>query len=491
VKSSWALLFVVFLFCSFCIAQTETWSISFLTYLGGSALNGDDGYAKDTVFDVQTDAAGNIYAFGLTTSHNFPITENAWAKTHMFEQATYMAKFDSAGRKLLLLTYIPGTLYHQAVAQDGTVYLLVSGTDDPSLNNASTPQLYYWNHKLREPERVEVGLGFYPWRIAIDQGGNLTLVGLTGNTQNGYAMAAQITPAGQRGMQTIVYQKTLFYCQQDCMIRNFKMGPRGELAIAWRWNPNTNADVPISSDAMQSSPMFTIRTGRVVVPIQNLLTVYAPLAKTLTYGTFFSAEVDTASPKIVFQDSKHWHIVGAWSSQMRVLSFEKQSDCVAWVHNAFYESYKNFAPLWMNGKMYAFASQAKLTGDQLVLGRVEENGLADTQIVPMNGAINASAVFPLADGRVIFAGSTTAQDWGIGYRAYQRTNAGGEDVFIGIAAAAEWQGTTAVAERASRLTRPGALNDPAVDAANDLDADVAPGGMRLSRNMSRPSPQAK
>lgn len=451
-KRFWALFVLLFFFCSFGTAQTEKWSANLLTYLGGTSGNGDDRYSTDTVFDVQSDAEGNIYVFGNTTSNIFPTTENAWAKTHMFTRATYMAKFDRFGHRLLLCTYIPAALYGQAVSREGKVYLLLGPEEDASLNNATTPQLYYISPEMKEPARVDVGLAFYPWRVSLDPGGNLTLVGLTGNTQNGYAMVAQITPPGERAPATIVYQKTLFYCERDCLIRDMQLGPRGEIGIAWRWNPNTNAQAPITGDAMQPNPMFfSDSRGNVTVPIQNLLTIYSPLAQTQMYGTYFSAMMTTTSPKIMFQDSRRWHVGGLASE----LSFERRTDgTTSWVRRMYLQTYRTAAPLWRNGAVGAVATKQNADGsDSLVVSRMTDNGMADTVIASMNGTMKASAVFPLPDGRILFAGSTTAQDWGMGIRTYQRANAGGEDVFIGILNPNTPE-PVLLTERSGRLLRP-------------------------------------
>ncbi len=105
-------------------------SLTFSTYLGGS---GDD-----AIWGMTTDGAGNVYATGLTTSANFPVTAGAYSTQYkgpaniggrifMLGDA-FVAKFNSSGQRLFV-TYLGGSDDDMgwSVALDGNGNIFVAG----------------------------------------------------------------------------------------------------------------------------------------------------------------------------------------------------------------------------------------------------------------------------------------------------------------------------------------------------------------------------
>ncbi len=90
------------------------------TYLGG--------VAEDTIRDITTDSAGNMYITGGTASSNFPTTTGAYDRTQNGNMDVFVAKLSSTGT-LLWSTFIGGPNYDRAYAieLDPNGNVIVSG----------------------------------------------------------------------------------------------------------------------------------------------------------------------------------------------------------------------------------------------------------------------------------------------------------------------------------------------------------------------------
>jgi hypothetical protein len=104
------------------ISQTPPNAIQlvFSTYLGGSQ--------QDQVRDIATDAAGNIYVAGGTSSSDFPATGGTWDQSFNGIYDAYVAKLSPSGA-LLWATYIGGPNYDRAYAieVDAQGFIYVAG----------------------------------------------------------------------------------------------------------------------------------------------------------------------------------------------------------------------------------------------------------------------------------------------------------------------------------------------------------------------------
>lgn len=92
----------------------------FSTFLGGSEY--DSGYA------LSIDAGGQVTVAGVTYSDNFPVTPGAYSTSKRGDTDTFAARFNSTGTALLFSTYLGGTGYDRvwdlALDQTGNVYLV-------------------------------------------------------------------------------------------------------------------------------------------------------------------------------------------------------------------------------------------------------------------------------------------------------------------------------------------------------------------------------
>ena len=95
--------------------------LSFATYL--------DGNNSDTLRALTSDASGNIYAAGTTTSADFPVSY-AEQSTNMGDGDVFISKLDPTGHTLIYSTYLGGSNSDEAesIAVDASGNAVVSGT---------------------------------------------------------------------------------------------------------------------------------------------------------------------------------------------------------------------------------------------------------------------------------------------------------------------------------------------------------------------------
>ncbi len=102
-------------------------SITYSTYLGGSA--------DDSPNAIATDAAGNTYIAGSTSSFDFPVTPGALQTIYpgTFETIAFVAKLNASGTGLVYTTFLGGSGIYagdaaNAIAVDAAGNVYVGGT---------------------------------------------------------------------------------------------------------------------------------------------------------------------------------------------------------------------------------------------------------------------------------------------------------------------------------------------------------------------------
>ncbi|HEU4388290.1 MAG TPA: SBBP repeat-containing protein, partial [Blastocatellia bacterium] len=121
-------------FNSFVTKLGPTGNMVYSTYLGGTA--GDAGSG------IVVDAAGNAYVAGITTSPNFP-TSNPVQPTLRGAGDLYVAKLNAAGNQLLYSTYLGGSMddASTSIALDSSGNVYVAGaTLSPDFRTANAAQ---------------------------------------------------------------------------------------------------------------------------------------------------------------------------------------------------------------------------------------------------------------------------------------------------------------------------------------------------------------
>ena len=165
-------------------------TLTYSTYLGGTDY--DYGYG------VAVDADGNIYIIGQTYSTDFPVTPDAYQKTHgggYYD--TFVSVFNNTGN-LSYSTYLGGTYYDYgygvAVDTDGNIYITgyTESTDFPVTTNAyqKTNNGYYdvflsvFNSTGDLTYSTYLGGTYYDYGrgVAVDEDGNIYITGYTASS---------------------------------------------------------------------------------------------------------------------------------------------------------------------------------------------------------------------------------------------------------------------------------------------------------------------
>ncbi|MBV8859046.1 MAG: SBBP repeat-containing protein [Acidobacteria bacterium] len=103
-------------------------SLSYLTYLGGTGLNGIDGLG-DYGNDIAVDAAGNAYVTGFTETNDFPTTPGAFQPANAGATDGFVTKLNAAGDALVYSSYLGGkdAEWSNSIAIDPTGAAYVAG----------------------------------------------------------------------------------------------------------------------------------------------------------------------------------------------------------------------------------------------------------------------------------------------------------------------------------------------------------------------------
>lgn len=109
-------------------------SLVYSTYLSGSILNASSSctgcFPVSDILDVVTDASGNAYVTGYTTTTDFPVTSGAFSTIPGYLSSSFVSKFTSSGA-IVYSTYLGGRVdsYLDAIAVDVTGSAYVTGYD--------------------------------------------------------------------------------------------------------------------------------------------------------------------------------------------------------------------------------------------------------------------------------------------------------------------------------------------------------------------------
>jgi hypothetical protein len=171
--------------------SSGTLTLSYSTYLGGTATDGGE--------IIAVDGSGNAYVAGETNSSNFP-TLNPY-QTLQGSTDVFVTKLSSSGNGVIYSTYLGGGNddygYGIAVDDSGSAYVTgrTNSSDFPTLNPFQTHQESYFNTedvfvtKLSSTGNsliYSTYLGGESWDegscIAVDASGNAYVIGNTGSS---------------------------------------------------------------------------------------------------------------------------------------------------------------------------------------------------------------------------------------------------------------------------------------------------------------------
>ncbi len=261
-------------------------ALVYSTYLGGS---GDD-----QVFIGPTDASGQVYAEGFTSSPNFPTTHGAFQTSYgggNFD--AFVTKLNRTGTGLVYSTYLGGTGddfgFDGTIDSSGHAYLtgFTSSTDFPTTVGAFQRTYGGGNTDLFVTKLNQDGTGLVystylggsgdeqPRDMAVDQEGNAYVPGLTSSTNFPTTAGAFQTTYG--GGNSDGFVTKLNPTGSGLVYSTYLGGSGDDIAGAVRVDSDGNAyvpgqtgstDFPTTADALQStygggaSDAFVVKLNR-------------------------------------------------------------------------------------------------------------------------------------------------------------------------------------------------------------------------------------
>ena len=95
--------------------------VIYATYLGPGDSSG--------ISRIAVDSAGNVFFLGITQSHNFPTTSNAFERIFTSQSTGFAGKLSADGTTLLYSTYLSGA-YPGGLAVDSNGAMIIAGSAD-------------------------------------------------------------------------------------------------------------------------------------------------------------------------------------------------------------------------------------------------------------------------------------------------------------------------------------------------------------------------
>ena len=296
-------------------------SLVYSTYLGGTGKEFE-------VIGLATDQARNVYVTGITESSDFPVTANAYQKTHKGATDVFVTKLDPTGSKLVYSTLLGGSSADgsQSIALDqfGNAYVAgftysanfpvtatglqrtLRGNSDAFVTklNAAGSGLIYSSYLGGTGDEFPPGL-------TIDPAGNAYITGSTtskdfpttsgvvqklsaGNTD---AFVAKINPTGS----ALVFATYLGGLLDD-VGRDIALDPAGSVYVV---GITESSGFPVTAGAFQ-----TVFRGFSDLFIAKL----NPSATTLLYSTFLGGGGPDTSRKLTVDSLGRAIVTGATNS---------------------------------------------------------------------------------------------------------------------------------------------------------------------------------
>ncbi len=297
-------------------------SVTYATYLGGSAE--DDG------FGIAVDSSGNAYVTGKTMSTNFPTVSGGYSGTNAGGFDVFVTKIAAGGSSLVYSTYVGGSGDDSgnAIAVDASGDAFVAGgtnsnpfpttagafqTTLKGTTNAFVFELSPTGSKLTYSTYLggtgaDVAAGI---ALASDKSGDVYVVGTTSSTDFPSQSALQTTPAGS-------FVTKLNSTGTALVFSTYLGAGAHDLAGAVAVDSSNNAYV--TGQALSAS--FTTTSG-VVQPLcascgsgfpDAFVTVYKPDGSAYVYSTFLGGNAADVGNGIAVDSSGNAYVTGATAS---------------------------------------------------------------------------------------------------------------------------------------------------------------------------------
>ncbi len=348
-------------------------TLSYGSYLGGSG--------KDLSRGIGTDSAGNVYVAGGTTSTNFALTSGAAQTVFAGPPDAFIAKFSPSG-SLIYATFLGGRGidYATALAIDASGNAYVTGmTNSPDFPVTSGAF-----------QRSYAGSG--------------------GNTCQyaGDAFVAKLNPSGSQ----LLYA-TYLGGKRDDIASGIAIDAAGDAYIT---GSTLSLDFPTTAGAYQTS--FDGAGGQLGKPICNgtpwfnsgdvFISKLDPAGARLLFSTYLGGSLDDAALAIGVDSSQNVYVGGYTLSRDLPVTA-----------GALQRSFKGTDP-----QNVFFHS-----GDGFV-GKLASSGSSLIYLTYLGGSGDdaVTSLYPMSDGSVWVAGSSSSTDFPVSANAVQKTYAGYQTV---------------------------------------------------------------
>jgi uncharacterized protein (TIGR03437 family) len=344
-------------------------ALSYASYLGGTG--------KELARGVATDSAGNVYVSGGTTSTNLTVTPGVAQPKLAAAADAYVAKFSPAGA-LIYTTFLGGhrTDYSTGIAVDGAGNAYVTGMT----NSTDFP----------------VSTGAYQGTYG-GSGGNTCQTG-------GDAFVTKLNPSGSQ----LLYS-TYLGGNQDDIGSGIAIDSSGNAYIA---GSTLSRNFPISSGAFQMT--FAGSGGQTGKPPCNgypwfnsgdvFVTKLNPAGTQLVFSTYLGGSFDDSALAVAVDSSQNVYVGGfTLSHNLPVTAGAYQSS----FHGSDYQN------------------EFFNSGDGFV-GKLASSGASLVYLTYLGGSGDdaVTALYPMNDGSVWVAGSSSSQDFPVTAGAVQKSYVG-------------------------------------------------------------------
>jgi sugar lactone lactonase YvrE len=386
--------------------------LAYGTYLGGSG--------GEQIWNMETDAAGNVYVTGYTSSTNFPLSAGAFSGPRG-NQDVFVSKFSADLSTLLYSTYVGGTNdengYGIAVDTAGNAYVTgaTKSSDfpklaalDSSLDNGqdvfvfklnATGNALIYSTYLRGAGSLDTGYG-----IAVDAAGNAYVVGYTDSSDfaltagaldtsfsNGEAFVTKLSASGS----ALVYS-TYFGGSVDETIYNIAVDGLGNAVVVGESN-STTFSFALPGAYQSSNGSTGSRYDAFVAKLNSSGTG-------LLYGSFIGGSQDDFGYGVALGPTGRIYISGDTNSN--------------------------------NFDVTSGAMQTARAGGADGFAAVFDPSLSGAASLVYSTYIGGSATESFwgidvdAAGRMYLGGYTNSNNMTVTADAHRTTNAGGDDIFV-------------------------------------------------------------